>query len=228
MWYNNMNDSGEVRLLEIITYFGESFDCNSYLIAGERDAVLIDCAVSPETILYELAKRGTDLRYIILTHGHFDHIEVLDEMREATGAKVIIHRNDAEMLTDGMKNGFCDFFHGDFAVSPADSTVEDGDVITAGDISLAVIHTPGHSKGSSCFRCGDHLFTGDTLFANNIGRSDLYGGDGATLYRSLKKLSGINPENEDEVKIYPGHGPLTTLEREVKHNYYIRDALAFE
>ncbi len=210
--------------MEVITYFGEGFDCNSYLVTEGNDAVLIDCAVPLARLARDLEKRGATLRYIILTHGHFDHILTLDEVRDATGAKVITHQNDAEMLTDGMKNGYCDFFHGDFTVGAADSTVSDGDVITAGDIELRVIHTPGHSKGSMCLECEDYLFTGDTLFANNIGRSDLYGGDARVIMKSLKMLAAMN----GELQIYPGHGPVSTIEREVRCNYYIRDALTLD
>ena len=210
--------------MDVITYFGEGFDCNSYLVTEGNDAVLIDCAVSAEKVKADLTEHGATLRYIILTHGHFDHILTLDEMRKATGAEVAVHERDAEMLTDSHKNGYSDFFRDEFAASAADMTVADGDVITAGNINLKVIHTPGHSKGSMCLECGDHLFTGDTLFANNIGRSDLYGGDGRTIMRSLKMLAGMDPGLE----IHPGHGPASTIEREVRCNYYIRDALAFE
>jgi len=231
--------------LEVITYFGEGFDCNSYLIVNKKDAILIDCSVSPEKLKSDLDRLGTTLCKIILTHGHFDHILTLDAVRAATGADVLVHENDAEMLTDPYKNGYAHFFSDEFCVQPADSTfsdtykmfgisshnpyIEEDHGESRGIITLIPIHTPGHSKGSMCFRCGDMLFTGDTLFANNIGRSDLYGGDGATLYRSLKKLSTLRPfEDSGVITIYPGHGPISTLEREIKHNYYIRDALAFE
>lgn len=210
--------------VEVITYFGEGFDCNSYLIVNEKDAVLVDCAVSPEKLTCDLDRFGATLRYIILTHGHFDHILTLDKIREQTGAKVVIHERDAEMLTDSHKNGYSDFFVDEFVVSATDMTVSDGDVISAGEINLKVIHTPGHSKGSMCLECGDNLFTGDTLFANNIGRSDLYGGDSLKIMKSLKKLAGMRPEFE----IYPGHGPISTIEREVRYNYYIRDALTLD
>ncbi len=186
--------------------------------------MLIDCSVSAAVLQRDLAENEASLRYIILTHGHFDHIETLDEVRELIGAEVLIHQNDAEMLSDGMKNGYCDFFYGTFSVHPADKTVCNGDTVTAGDIRLRIIHTPGHSKGSICLECGDYLFTGDTLFANNIGRSDLYGGDGRTIMNSLRKIAGMDPAFE----IYPGHGPASTLEREIRCNYYIRDALQME
>ena len=210
--------------MKLIPFFGEGISSNSYLLVSGKDAVLIDCAVSAAVLREKIAEHKASLKCIILTHGHFDHIKTLDEVRELTGAKVLIHENDAEMLTDGMKNGYCDFFHGNFSVRPADETVTSGDVISAGDMSFTVIHTPGHSKGSVCLECGSYLFTGDTLFANNIGRSDLYGGDSAAIMRSLKKLAGMNPELE----IYPGHGPSSVMEREIRCNYYIRDALRME
>lgn len=208
--------------MNLIPYFGEGFSSNSYLLISGEDAVLIDCSVPSAKVIAELEKYSATLKYIILTHGHFDHIETLDEMREATGAKVVIHENDAEMLTDGIKNGYCTFFAGDFVAKATDKTVSDGDIITVGDTHLKVIHTPGHSKGSMCLECDDMLFTGDTLFANNIGRSDLYGGDGRTIMLSLKMLAGMRAKLE----IYPGHGPASTIEREVRCNYYIRDALS--
>jgi len=207
--------------MKLIPYYGEGFSSNSYLLVSGEDAVLIDCAVTVVRVQKALEENGASLKYIILTHGHFDHIETLDEMRQSTGAEVVIHENDAEMLTDGIKNGYCTFFAGDFVAKAADKTVSDGDIINVGDTPLKVIHTPGHSKGSICLECGDMLFTGDTLFANNIGRSDLYGGDGRTIMKSLKMLAGMRPELE----IYPGHGPASTIEREVRCNYYIRDAL---
>lgn len=210
--------------MEIITYYGEGFDCNSYLAVEGNDAVLIDCAVSPARLVRDLEKHGVTLSYIILTHGHFDHILTLDAVRTATGAKVVTHEKDAEMLSDSHKNGYSDFFRDEFAAGSADLTVADGDIITVGDINLKVIHTPGHSKGSMCLECGNYLFTGDTLFANNIGRSDLYGGDPYIIMKSLKKLAGMRPELE----IYPGHGPVSTIEREVRCNYYIRDALTLD
>lgn len=207
--------------MNLIPFYGEGISSNSYLLLSGEDAVLIDCAVSPTILKKTLAEQGASLRYVILTHGHFDHIETLDEIRELTGAEVLIHENDAEMLHDQFKNGYYYFFDGDFTAKEADRTVSDGEIITVGEIELKVIHTPGHSRGSICLECEDILLTGDTLFANNIGRSDLYGGDGATIMQSLKMIAGMRPELE----VYAGHGPATTLEREIRCNYYIRDAL---
>ena len=207
--------------MQFIPYLGEGISSNSYLLVSGAEAVLIDCSVLASQLQKDLNENKASLKYIILTHGHFDHIETLDEVREMTGAEVLIHQNDAEMLHDQYKNGYYYFFDGDFTAKEADRTVADGDVITVGEITLKVIHTPGHSRGSVCLECEDILFTGDTLFANNIGRSDLYGGDGETIMRSLKMIAGMRPELE----VYAGHGPATSLEREIRCNYYIRDAL---
>ena len=207
--------------MQFIPYLGEGISSNSYLLVSGAEAVLIDCSVLASQLQKDLNENKASLKYIILTHGHFDHIETLDEVREMTGAEVLIHQNDAEMLHDQYKNGYYYFFNGDFTAKEADRTVADGDVITVGEITLKVIHTPGHSRGSVCLECEDILFTGDTLFANNIGRSDLYGGDGETIMRSLKMIAGMRPELE----VYAGHGPATSLEREIRCNYYIRDAL---
>lgn len=210
--------------MKLTPFMGEGFSCNSYLLTDKSCGVLIDCAVSLPSLESVLKKEGATLQYIILTHGHFDHIETLDEIRSYFSAKVFIHKNDAEMLADGVKNGYSVFFQGDFYAASADRTVSGGDVINAGDIQIKVIHTPGHSKGSVCLECEDFLFTGDTLFANNIGRTDLYGGDGRTIFRSLKMLAEGYPAKT----IYPGHGPTSTMEREIQHNYYIRDSLEIE
>lgn len=207
--------------MNLIPYYGEGISSNSYLLISGADAVLIDCSVPASFLQRDLNENEASLKYIILTHGHFDHIETLDEIREITGAEVLIHENDAEMLHDQYKNGYYYFFDGDFTAKEADGTIADGDTITAGDISLKVIHTPGHSKGAVCLECEDYLFTGDTLFAGNIGRSDLYGGDGETIMKSLKMIAGMRPE----LKVFAGHGPATTLDREIKCNYYIKDAL---
>lgn len=207
--------------MNFIPYYGEGISSNSYLIVSAGEAVLIDCSVPASVLQKDLDDCKASLKYIILTHGHFDHIETLDEIRELTGAEVLIHENDAEMLHDQYKNGYYYFFDGDFTAKEADRTVSGGEIITVGETELKVIHTPGHSRGSICLECEDILLTGDTLFANNIGRSDLYGGDGATIMQSLKMIAGMRPELE----VYAGHGPATTLEREIRCNYYIRDAL---
>lgn len=207
--------------MNITAFYSDGLPSNSYLLTNGGDAVLIDCAVPVQKAASVLEKNGAELRYIVLTHGHFDHICTLDEMKKATGASVVIHRYDAEMLADGQKNGYCAFFSGDFSAGPADITAEDGDTIKAGGIVLRAIHTPGHTKGSMCLECGDFLFTGDTLFAGNIGRCDLYGGDERQMMNSIKILAGMEPS----LNIYPGHGAASTMERELSTNYYIRDAL---
>ena len=129
-------------------------------------------------------------------------------MRDRFNVPLWLHEADAKMPQDNEKNAFAVFFgNNPFHVRSADRLFRDGDVLHFGSLSLTVMHTPGHSKGSSVFLLGDVAFTGDTLFANGWGRTDLYGGDALTLRRSLQKLSGLSPD----VRIYPGHGGSSTL-----------------
>jgi glyoxylase-like metal-dependent hydrolase (beta-lactamase superfamily II) len=132
----------------------------------------------------------------------------LDELRDAyPDAPVYLHRDDAELLADGEKNAFALFFGQDRAWRPADHLLTDGEIIRLGDTGIRVLHTPGHTRGSVCYLCGDDLITGDTIFASGYGRYDLYGGDWGALCASLRSLTELLPH----LRIYPGHGPNTTL-----------------
>ena len=136
----------------------------------------------------------------------FDHILKLDSLRAQTHAEVCIHSADAEMLTDPELNG-SEFFGLEFASLGADRVLENGEALPLGKESIEVISTPGHTPGSVCYDCGDKLVCGDTLFTSGYGRYDLPGGDAATLFKSLKKLS----ERRDDPMIYPGHGAFCAL-----------------
>ena len=155
---------------------------------------------------------------ILLTHGHFDHIFSLDILRKKYNIPVLIHESDAEMLSDSVKNAYSFFFDDSFTQKEADRTFSDGDSITIGSDQLTVIHTPGHTKGSSCFMCDDLLITGDTLFAEGIGRTDLYGGNYETIIFTLKTMRYI--ENDDDITIYPGHGRTERLSRALDNVIY--------
>ncbi|MBC7104518.1 MAG: MBL fold metallo-hydrolase, partial [Firmicutes bacterium] len=161
-----------------------------------------------------LKARGLKLRYIILTHGHVDHIAALGEVREATGAEVLIHAADAEMLTDPTRN--LSLFTGRrLRFSPAERLLADGDVVEVGTVCLEVIHTPGHTPGGICLKTDDVVITGDTLFAGSIGRSDFPGGNHGQLIRSIKERLLCLPGH---TRVYPGHGPETTIEEEKRYN----------
>ena len=198
--------------MKIFTVCPKSFASNTYLLVSGSSAIVIDPSVSIDAIEKRLAEQNATLIGALLTHGHFDHIVSIDTLRERYDVPVYIHSNDACMLTDGNLNGFYLFFERDCIHSPADILFEDGETISVGEESLTVLHTPGHSQGSSCFIFKDEqgaptIITGDTLFSNSVGRCDLYGGNVSELRKSIEKLSRFN---RDTI-IYPGHGESSTL-----------------
>jgi len=188
--------------MKIIPIAPFSFGANTYALIANRHAFIIDPSVTVGAITSALSEEGAVLDGIILTHGHFDHIASIDTLRTATGTEVLIHEADAEMLTDGKKNAFFTFFGRDSAYKPADKTLCDGQILTLGGEDIKVIHTPGHTKGSICLHCGDFLITGDTLFAESVGRCDLWGGSESALAASLQRLRQLPPS----MMIYAGHG----------------------
>ena len=193
---------------------------NCYIVADEvsKEAVAIDPGGDADDILTFLRERGLTLVAIINTHGHFDHIGANAELKAATGAPLLIHTDDAELLTDSRLN-YSHLTSERRDGPPADRLLRDGDEIAVGGLALKVIHTPGHTRGSICLLCGDHLFSGDTLFAGSIGRTDLYGGDQEAIQRSLQERLLPLPE---ELRVHPGHGPETTIGREKAGNPYFR------
>ena len=186
-----------------------SFAANCYLIVCDGHALVVDPAVSVSAMLSALGEENATCDGIVLTHGHFDHILSLDELRRAfPDAPVYIHKGDADFLTDSDKNAYAFFFHEHRVWRPASRTLVDGDVLTLGGESIRVMHTPGHTPGSICLVCGENdLITGDTLFDGNYGRYDLWGGSFDALVASMKELSALP---EDTV-IYPGHGGTARL-----------------
>lgn len=208
-----------MRIRKIPTY-GMASNC--YLLCGSESAAVIDPSAKLEYITDALSEENVKLTHILLTHGHFDHTKNLQLLRELTGAKVCIHREDNEMLGDSVKNCFSLFNEGEQTAPPADILLEDGDAVELDGKSVRVIHTPGHSKGSCCFAVGDVIFSGDTLLYRSIGRYDFYGSSDTALTESLKKLISL-PGN---YTLYPGHGEKTDLDSERKYNPYLKDIMS--
>lgn len=193
---------------------------NCYILGCEstKEAVVIDPGDDADRILMELSKAELRVKYLINTHGHFDHVGANKQMKEVTGAQLAIHPDDEPMLSQLSKSALM------FGMSvedspPADMLLKDGDEISFGDITLKVIHTPGHSKGGVCLYTKGHLFAGDTLFAGSIGRTDLEGGDYDTLISSIKNRLLSLDEN---TIVYTGHGPETTIGNEKRMNPFLR------
>lgn len=187
---------------------------NMYLVADEasKKAVLIDASSNiPELI--EAAK-DYDVEYILLTHGHFDHIMGLTSLKEALNAEAVICKDDL-IISDNI-NEFTRLFMLPDAVPPTyDKFIKDGDIINVGNLKIKVIHTPGHTEGGVCYLIEDNLFSGDTLFKQSVGRTDLFGGNYEKLVDSINnkifKLDG-------NIKVFPGHGDMTTIGFEKKYN----------
>ena len=198
---------------------------NCYIIADEKtkEAVVIDPGDDAQDILGIIRKKGLTVKYIVNTHAHFDHVGGNEELKEATGAEILLHEADAALL--GSTSGQARTFGMNAPASPkADRYVKHGDVITAGEVSLAVLHIPGHSPGGICLVEQGMVFTGDALFAGSIGRTDLPGGSHMALIGAIKAILLTLP---DDTKVYPGHGPESTIGEEKRENPYLNEASGF-
>ncbi|MHB1418154.1 MAG: MBL fold metallo-hydrolase [Bacillota bacterium] len=196
-----------------------AFSTNCYVVGCDetKEAAVIDPGGSEEEILKVIKDNGLHVRYIINTHGHVDHIAANGEIKTATGAEVVIHEEDALHLINPKKSLLS--FAGKTEAGPAaDRTVKDGDTIEFGKIKLEVIHTPGHTPGGMCLKTGDIIFSGDTLFAGSVGRTDFPGGSHYELIEAIKEKLMIY---SDDVVVYPGHGPSTTLKMEREYNPFL-------
>lgn len=194
-------------------------DVNCYVISDDNGiGAVIDPGGNAERIMAYIKKENLDIRYVLNTHGHGDHIGADDAVRDGTGAPLYIHAADADMLTDARKN--LSAFMGYQALArPADVLLHGGEEITVGDIKLKVVCTPGHSAGGVCFVGDGFVFSGDALFADSIGRTDFPGGSQAELVGSIKRELMVLP---DETEVYPGHGPKTTIGWERVYNPYLQ------
>lgn len=183
---------------------------NTFLLVSDAGhAVVIDPAAAAEDYNKLLKKAGAALTDILCTHGHFDHVGSAAALKEQWHAKLWCEKAD---LGGGQF----------FPLQAADSGYEEGGAIQVDEMTFTVWHTPGHTPGSVCLLCGPYLFTGDTLFAGSVGRTDLPGGSTRQMNESLRKLAGLPiPE---EAQVLPGHGDLSTFGEELKHNWYIKSA----
>ncbi|MFH1406487.1 MAG: MBL fold metallo-hydrolase [Candidatus Omnitrophota bacterium] len=190
-------------------------EVNCYIFADKQtnDAVIIDPGADSRNIQNSLRKIGAVPRFIINTHGHGDHIGA----NGALDLPIMIHTLDADYLSDPKRNLSASFFLN--VTSPkASKLLNDKDKIKLGALELEVIHTPGHTPGSICLKSGDILFTGDTLFYEAVGRTDIPGGSEKELLRSIKeKILTL----DDNIKVYPGHGSPSTIGHERKNNPFL-------
>jgi len=199
--------------LKILCVCPSSFAANTYLLVSNGSAFVVDPSVSVTALERALGSENAQLCGILLTHGHFDHTISVDTIREKLQVPLMMHGNDAPMLTNGLINGFYDFYQKECIHNPADRIISNGEQLFLGDETIKVISTPGHSPGSVCYLCKnndgmDFLITGDTLFASSIGRCDLWNGSEKDIAASILHLSELN----GKIQIYPGHGASCSLE----------------
>ncbi|NLC68342.1 MAG: MBL fold metallo-hydrolase [Clostridiaceae bacterium] len=193
------------------------FASNCYIIGENKKGVVIDPGAKSVDILEAAKQVNLDVEYIILTHAHIDHIISMDEIREMTKAKVLVHEEDAKFLVDSWYNA-SKLFGIEKVFNPADVLLKDNDILDIDGLKLEIIHTPGHTPGSICIKAGNSLFTGDTLFRMSVGRTDLGLGDYGRLMNSIKRLMAL----DDEAMVYPGHGTATTIGYERKNNPFVQ------
>jgi len=195
------------------------FQVNSYLIINAKEAVLIDVGFSPDAIVEYIEKNKIELKAILLTHAHLDHIGGLEKIRDRFNVDVYLHKNEAEWLVNSTYNGSKDFpFFGEVICKPTNKLLTDNEELIFGDIKVKAIFTPGHTPGGVSYLINKWLFSGDTLFNNSIGRTDLWGGNYKQLIDSIK--NGLF-RLSNEVLVYPGHGEKTSIKNEKATNPFI-------
>ena len=200
-----------------------NFGVNSYIVTAENmNGVLIDAPYGGESIIKTLMEKGIELKKILLTHGHCDHIAAAARIAAETGAKIYIHKFDEEKLSNDRTN-LTQFF----SLPPIDPvtnavTVSDGDVITQDELEFEVLHTPGHTSGSVCYLLDGNMFSGDTLFNGSMGRTDMIDGNDSAMNETLKMLYEF--DRNTNYALYPGHGQTSTMVEERQFNPYLRYA----
>lgn len=199
-------------------------EANCYVYYDDtKEALVIDPGGDPAEIKREVEALGLNVKYVVNTHGHFDHVGAVREIKEAFEAELAIHEADSTLLADAHDHAV--IFGESISSQPApDLLLTDGTELRVGKAAFDVIHTPGHTPGGICLYEKNEkiLFTGDTLFAGSVGRTDLEGGSHQELMKSIKeKLVPLG----DDVKVYPGHGPETTIGTEKEINPFLAEAM---
>jgi len=206
--------------MKIIALEVGSIGTNCYIAYSDstRHAAVIDPGGNVDDILAIVRQENLKVDCIINTHGHADHVLGNVKLKQATDVEIMIHSKDAEMLPSPEKN-LSAYIGPAAACGSGDRLLEEGDTVEVGDLKFSVIHTPGHTPGGICLLAGTVLFSGDTLFAESIGRTDFPGGSYEQIISSIKdKLMVL----DDSTRVLPGHGPETTIGRERKKNPFIQ------
>jgi len=198
---------------------------NCFIVFDEKtkDAVVIDPGDNADDILRVIKEKGLKVKYIVNTHAHFDHVGANRAIKDATGAELLLHEADAPVLA-AVERQSRSFGMKPVTSPPPDRLLKHGDVINAGEVSLKVLHTPGHTPGGISLLEQGMVFTGDSLFAGSIGRTDFPGGDLKTLLRAIKENLMVLP---DDTKVFSGHGPASTIGDERRENPFLNKHSGF-
>ncbi len=191
---------------------------NCYIVADEKNKVcaVIDPGASPDKIIETAEQMGVSITHIFLTHTHWDHILAVPHVQQKTGAQLFVHRNEEDWLDpESVKHR--SYEKADYKKPNINGYLEEGKTISVGELNFSVMHTPGHSAGSCVLICGDCMFTGDTLFLECCGRTDLLGSTPEDMPKSLARIAAV----QGDYKVYPGHEESSTLEHERAHNRYM-------
>ena len=190
---------------------------NCFIVSDEKskECAVVDPGDEPDRILEFIRENALRVKYIVCTHGHFDHVGAVSDIKKETGASVVIHREDLAVYIRAKDQAALWGFDLD-SQPPPDSFVSEGDILGIGDLRFEVLHTPGHSPGGICLYGEGILITGDTLFAGSVGRTDFPGGDLRALKKSFKRLMSFT----DDTKVLPGHGPESTIGKERTDNFF--------
>jgi len=194
-------------------------DNNAYLIVCEatREAAVVDVGFEPEVAIRAVKSQRVNVRYLLNTHAHYDHVAGMREVQQACGGDYYLHSGDLPLLEMLSQQGAAFGFPPAAPPGPVHE-LRDGQVLPLGEEALTVIHTPGHSPGGVCFLWNRELWAGDTLFAGSVGRTDLPGGSFSRLAHAIRER--LFPLGDD-VRVYPGHGPETTIGDERRHNPFV-------
>jgi len=193
---------------------------NCYIVYDQKslDAIVIDPGEEAERIMKKIEDDRLKVCYIVCTHGHFDHVGAVADLKRKTGARVVLNKKDLEIYRHAGELASSWGFH---IVQPPepDLLVEEGDELIAGGLKFTVLATPGHSPGGICLHGRGILFTGDTIFAGSVGRTDLYGGDIGELKKSFVRLISLPADTE----ILPGHGGRSSVGKEQVINFFVHE-----
>ncbi len=195
-------------------------EANCFIIADEKskEAIVIDPGDEPDRIMDIVRENKLKVKYIVCTHAHFDHIGAVGEIKDATDAKVVIHKDELEIYNGARDQAA--FWGYELEPLPGpDIFVKEGDVLEIGNLKFEILHTPGHSPGGICLYSEGVLFTGDTLFAGSVGRTDFYGGDMNKLKKSFLRLMSLPPET----RVFAGHGPTSSISQEKAGNFFMEE-----